>query len=107
MEKRILKNCPDCNVKPSELHLNGCDVERCPVCGFQLISCRCDAKESDRIPWRGIYPGVLECREFGWYARLTNNGWVKCSKDHPGATEDLNRLYDDCKWDKTKQRFVR
>lgn len=31
--------CGDCGAKYSEQHLAGCDVERCPVCGLQLISC--------------------------------------------------------------------
>jgi hypothetical protein len=33
--------CHDCGVKEGQLHLPGCDMERCPFCGNQLISCRC------------------------------------------------------------------
>lgn len=33
--------CHDCNVAPGGLHHPGCDDERCPRCGGQLIGCDC------------------------------------------------------------------
>lgn len=39
----INKRCHDCNIvnKEGNFHHLGCDVERCPICGNQLISCGC------------------------------------------------------------------
>ena len=34
--------CHDCGVAKGELHIWGCDVERCPACGGQVIFCECD-----------------------------------------------------------------
>lgn len=33
--------CGDCNAKFGYYHHAGCDCERCPVCGGQLITCDC------------------------------------------------------------------
>ena len=34
--------CHDCGVIKDQLHVLGCDVERCQVCGGQLAFCECD-----------------------------------------------------------------
>jgi len=117
-----MENCPDCGVKPGEQHKPGCDVERCPVCGGQALTClmscphchkiiaNCNnekVEESELIPWDGTWPGTKECEEFGWYSKWSDkDGWVICDKNDPEARPNLNRLYDDAIWNREKQRFV-
>lgn len=33
--------CGDCGAKIGEYHKENCDIERCPICGCQLLSCNC------------------------------------------------------------------
>jgi hypothetical protein len=107
-----MESCNDCGVAVDEYHQDGCDVERCPVCGGQYISCDCDydCNESPekRIKWNGEWPGKKECREFGWYSKFVEGkGWVKCPKEDPKATEDLNRLAIEAVWDVKLSRYVK
>ncbi|HTE41677.1 MAG TPA: hypothetical protein VK629_12655 [Steroidobacteraceae bacterium] len=37
--------CHDCKVIKGELHVPSCDVEECPACGGQLLSCECEWAE--------------------------------------------------------------
>lgn len=34
--------CHDCGAKNNQLHHPGCDMELCPKCGGQAISCDCN-----------------------------------------------------------------
>lgn len=134
-----LKPCHDCGAQPGDLHQLGCDTERCPLCGGQFLSCfhthrcpRCNDEWVDsecvtdndgwptvitddmRLPWTGIWPGVVECREFGWYAYFdpanrhpTNGPWIRCAPDDPRGSEDLNRLHSgEAEWSREQRRFV-
>ena len=41
--------CHDCNIQVGGFHHPGCDMEQCPRCGGQLITCGCleDGSEDD------------------------------------------------------------
>ncbi len=39
--------CGDCEAKEGQLHEIGCDMELCPFCGGQLISCDCIYEKLD------------------------------------------------------------
>ena len=51
------ERCHDCNIVNGFPHYHhpGCDMERCPVCGGQLISCDCDIESLGKVK-----PGALE-----------------------------------------------
>lgn len=110
-------SCFDCGAGLGELHAHGCDVERCPYCGGQMISCFCDdsfpdgVPDKDRMPWDGFWPGDRECEEYGWYARVPRNGemggWIPCGPEEPGAQPDINRLRVEARWDRALKRWVR
>jgi hypothetical protein len=38
---RATKRCGDCGVQRGGYHHLGCDIQECPVCGRQMLSCDC------------------------------------------------------------------
>ncbi len=106
-----MKHCHDCDAAPGQMHMLGCDVETCPLCGGQMISCGCNPSEirvDARMPWLGYWTGDKECEEYDfWHYFIEGRGWKRCPKDHPEAAHDLTRLHLSCDWDPEQQRFVK
>jgi ABC-type ATPase with predicted acetyltransferase domain len=63
MEK--MTDCPECGAKPGEAHKEGCDVERCSVCGGQRLQCNCEGHDPAFARWSGFWPGQLEAEALG------------------------------------------
>jgi hypothetical protein len=93
---KILATCPDCGAPIGERHRAGCDIERCPHCGWSALGCaHFHADDPRRQAWNGKWPGEEDCERLGFYS----NG----DPDLP----DLNRLFTDCVWDADTQRWER
>jgi hypothetical protein len=64
--KNELRLCGDCGVEPGQPHQDGCDVERCSVCGNQRLSCACKkGRDKYFARWTGIWPGEIEANYLG------------------------------------------
>jgi len=63
MEKLI--NCHDCGARPGQPHKEGCDTERCSVCGGQRLGCDCEGHDPLFARWTGLWPGRAEAQMLG------------------------------------------
>ena len=57
------QKCHDCGILSGRFHHIGCDMERCPKCKGQFISCDCKKQDFvlKRKSWLKDYENVYHC----------------------------------------------
>lgn len=114
MKKFLKRKCHDCEAKEGELHGLGCDMERCPFCGGQLLSCSCcytklgykydPTKEFSGLPKSVYFEGLSENNDKKWMMILNKKGRIpyiivpvfcaRCLKPYP-------EMFMDDEWKKS------
>ena len=74
----VAEGCHDCRVQPGRLHQSGCDMEECPFCQGQLLTCGCCHDQLGFDP--GQEPahtnGLSEDQLSRWHAILDAQGRI-------------------------------
>ena len=85
------KKCHDCGCVHGELHMPGCDVERCPFCEGQLISCDCAVELLGLEGDEDVYEnGLNDEQSERWEAMLKEKGLVPYQSPHqPGVADNV------------------
>lgn len=79
------QRCRDCGIHEGQLHVLGCDNERCPFCAGQLISCDCVYTQLDLFDQRYgpathylppdlYHKGLTEAQAKAWEQMLEAKG---------------------------------
>jgi hypothetical protein len=62
------RNMPDCGARIGERHRDGCDIERCPHCGWSALGCSLfDPNDARRQAWNGKWPGEEDCERLDFF----------------------------------------
>ena len=61
----VIRDCHDCGAKPGEVHVDGCDMEHCSVCGFPRLGCGCKGHDKAFARWTGFWVAELESEALG------------------------------------------
>ncbi len=74
------KPCHDCGIVEGELHKENCDMEVCPFCGLQLLTCGCKYTEigydADDLPEDIFNDGLDDVDYSKWKKRLQEKGRI-------------------------------
>jgi len=95
-EPKALRNCHDCGVKPGQIHKDGCDVERCSVCGGQRLGDECKGHDKAFARWTGIWPGEAEAVFLGVDLNepTLKDFFVKPDDEPHSTEEEIDKMED-------------
>jgi hypothetical protein len=88
-----LRPCPDCGAYVGELHRDGCDVQRCPHCGWSALGCQqFDPHDPRRQVWDGKWPGEADCERLGFFVNDDASAAKEKTPTHPQMTPGLSSM---------------
>ena len=90
----VLVICHDCAVAEGEIHKFGCDMERCPFCGRQLISCDCHIEKLRLAGGANDCDDLSGDQENAWVDILDAKGRIPYIR-YPNVCARCGALYPD------------